>query len=71
MKKSNSIDLHGRYYDDVDISLEKHFYDNEPPFKIITGNSSKMKEKVLNYLDNNNHKYMSGNMYNQGYIQVL
>tara|TARA_B100000959_G_C14885637_1_gene584469 strand:- start:682 stop:897 length:216 start_codon:yes stop_codon:yes gene_type:complete len=71
MKKSNSIDLHGRYYDDVDLSLEKHFYDNEPPFKIITGNSSKMKEKVLNYLDNNNHKYMSGNMYNQGYIQVL
>ena len=37
MKKSNSIDLHGRYYDDVDLSLEKHFYDNEPPFKIITG----------------------------------
>jgi len=71
MKKSNSIDLHGRYYDDVDLSLEKHFYDNEPPFKIITGNSSKMIEKVLNYLDNNNHKYMSGNMYNQGYIQVL
>ena len=34
----------------------KHFYDNEPPFKIITGNSSKMKEKVLKYLDNNNHK---------------
>jgi|TARA_B100001250_G_scaffold261709_1_gene225447 hypothetical protein len=71
MKKSNSIDLHGRYYDDVDLSLEKHFYDNEPPFKIITGNSSKMKEKVLKYLENNNHKYMSGNMYNQGYIQVL
>ena len=25
MKQSNSIDLHGRYYDDVDLSLEKHF----------------------------------------------
>lgn len=71
MKKSNDIDLHGSYYDDVDLALENHFYDNIPPFKIITGNSSKMKDKVLKYLDINKYKYMSGNMYNQGYIQVL
>ena len=71
MKKSNNIDLHGRYYDDVHLALENHFYDNIPPFKIITGNSSKMKEEVLKYLDINKYKYMSGNMYNQGYIQVL
>ena len=30
-----------------------------------------MKDKVLKYLDANSFKYMSGNMYNQGYIQVL
>ena len=71
MKKSNDIDLHGRYYDDVHLTLENHFYDNIPPFKIITGNSAKMKDKVLKYLDANSFKYMSGNMYNQGYIQVL
>ena len=44
MKKSNSIDLHGRYYDDVDLSLEKHFYDNEPPFKIIIKDERKSFE---------------------------
>jgi hypothetical protein len=71
MKKSNDIDLHGSYYNDVELTLENHFYDNIPPFKIITGNSSKMKNKVLRYLDLNKYKYMSGNMYNQGYIQIL
>ena len=71
MKKSNDIDLHGRYYDDVHLALENHFYDNIPPFKIITGNSSKMKNKVLSYLKEHDYKYMSGNLYNQGYIQVL
>ena len=71
MKKSNDIDLHGSYYDDVHLTLENHFYVNIPQFKIITGNSAKMKDKVLKYLDANSFKYMSGNMYNQGYIQVL
>ena len=51
--------------------LEKHFYKNEPPFKIITGNSSRMREKVIMYLRKNDHKFMSGDLYNQGYIQVL
>ena len=69
--KSKNIDLHGKFYEDIDLALENHFYKNIPPFKIITGNSSKMRTKVLNYLDANDHKYMSGNQYNQGYIQVL
>ena len=71
MSVSKDIDLHGKFYEDVELALEDHFYNNIPPFKIITGNSSKMKEKVLKYLDINKYKYMSGNMYNQGYIQVL
>tara|TARA_Y100000992_G_scaffold266024_1_gene203726 strand:+ start:908 stop:1120 length:213 start_codon:yes stop_codon:yes gene_type:complete len=65
------IDLHGKFYDDIELALEDHFYNNIPPFKIITGNSSKMKERVLSYLNDQNYKYMSGNLYNQGYIQVL
>ena len=71
MSVSKDIDLHGKFYEDVELALEDHFYNNIPPFKIITGNSSKMKDKVLKYLDINKYKYMSGNMYNQGYIQVL
>ena len=65
------IDLHGKFYEDIELTLEDHFYNNIPPFKIITGNSSKMKERVLSYLNDQNYKYMSGNLYNQGYIQVL
>ena len=65
------IDLHGKYYQDIENLLEKHFYENSPPFKIITGNSSKMRENVIAYLCKNDHKYMSGDLYNQGYIQVL
>ena len=68
---SNDIDLHGKFYKDIDQVLEEHFYNNLPPFKIITGNSSKMKKKVLSYIDENGYKYMSGNLYNQGFIQVL
>ena len=65
------IDLHGKFYNDIELALEDHFYNNIPPFKIITGNSSKMKERVLSYLNDQGYKYMSGNLYNQGYIQVL
>ena len=71
MTNSLDIDLHGKFYQDIDQILEDHFYNNVPPFKIITGNSSKMKKKVISYLNKNDHKYMSGNLYNQGYIQVL
>ena len=65
------IDLHGKFYDDIELTLDEHFYNNIPPFKIITGNSLKMRNKVISYLDCNDYKYMGGNLYNQGYIQVL
>jgi len=65
------IDLHGKFYDDIELTLDEHFYNNIPPFKIITGNSLKMRNKVISYLDSNDYKYMGGNLYNQGYIHVL
>ena len=34
--KSKNIDLHGKFYEDIDLALENHFYKNTPPFKIIT-----------------------------------
>lgn len=69
--KTSDIDLHGMVHRDIDDILENHCYLNIPPFKIITGNSNKMKKKVINFLDKNNFKYMSGDIYNQGYINVL
>ncbi|MEE3112808.1 MAG: hypothetical protein VX263_01770 [Bacteroidota bacterium] len=69
--KTSDIDLHGMVHSDIDDILENHCYLNIPPFKIITGNSNKMKKKVMNFLDKNDFKYMSGDIYNQGYINVL
>ncbi len=71
MTKSLDIDLHGIFYGDIEQTLEEHFYNNTPPFKIVTGNSTKMRERVLSYLNENDYNYMSGNLFNQGYIQVL
>ncbi len=71
MTNSLDIDLHGKFYQDIDQVLEDHFYNNIPTFKIITGNSSKMKKKVISYLNKNDYKYMSGNLYNQGFVHVL
>jgi len=33
--KPKDIDLHGEFYDNIELALEKHFYSNKPPFKII------------------------------------
>ena len=71
MNKSQDIDLHGKFYQDIERALEDHFYNNIPPFKVITGNSVKMKKTVISYLNKNDYKYMSGDLYNQGYVQVL
>ena len=64
------IDLHGIKHENVERDVE-NFVVKNAPCKIITGNSSKMKNKVLSYLNEHDYKYMSGDLYNQGYIQVL
>ena len=44
------LDLHGVKHEDVDILVENFVLLNEPPIKIITGNSERMTELVLNVL---------------------
>ena len=65
------LDLHGITYNKIDDLLEDYCFINTPPFKIITGNSNKMKKLVINFLNKNDFKYMEGNHFNQGFIQVL
>ena len=45
-----TLDLHGKRHDDVDRITENFVLLNECPLKIITGNSSKMKEIVYDVL---------------------
>tara|TARA_B100000965_G_scaffold377510_1_gene371621 strand:- start:41 stop:274 length:234 start_codon:yes stop_codon:yes gene_type:complete len=65
------LDLHGITYNMVEELLEDYCYTNTPPFKIVTGNSNKMKNLVIDFLNKNNFKYMVGNHFNQGFIHVL
>ena len=45
------LDLHGVKHEDVDILVENFVLLNEPPIKIITGNSERMTELVLDVLN--------------------
>ena len=65
------LDLHGITYNMIEELLEDYCYTNTPPFKIVTGNSNKMKNLVIDFLNKNNFKYMAGNHFNHGFIQVL
>ena len=56
--KNIRLDLHGLTYDKIHDLLEDFCFLNTPPFKIITGNSNKMKNLVINFLNKNDFKYM-------------
>jgi len=45
------LDLHGVKHEEVEKLLEDFILLNEPPFRIITGNSIRMKEIVTEVLD--------------------
>ncbi len=45
------LDLHGVKHEDVDRLVENFVLLNEPPMKIITGNSEKMTLMTLDVLD--------------------
>ena len=46
-----TLDLHGIKHEDVDRLVENFVLLNNPPLKIITGNSDKMPKLVRNVLD--------------------
>ena len=50
MEVTKRLDLHGVKHEDVDRLVENFVLLNEPPMKIITGNSERMTELVLNVL---------------------
>jgi len=45
---TKTLDLHGVKHEDVDRLVENFVLLNEPPLKIITGNSHKMRDIVEN-----------------------
>ena len=54
----------------TELKNEKNLYSVEEKI-IYKGLVLGVKDYVESYLNKYDHKYMSGNLYNQGYIQVL
>tara|TARA_B100000902_G_scaffold323131_1_gene316764 strand:- start:116 stop:364 length:249 start_codon:yes stop_codon:yes gene_type:complete len=67
------LDLHGIKHSDVSKIVEDFILEHQDycPLKIITGNSLKMKNLVKKVLDHHRFKYVDGDYYNRGYIDVL
>jgi len=62
------LDLHGVRHENVRPVLHSHIYHNPPPFEVITGNSMKMQEIVLDVLK----EHGLGHFYrNSGSLVVL
>ena len=64
------LDLHGVSHYHVQDTVENWVLMNEPPLRIITGNSDKMKELVHKVLTTHKMKYYSP-VHNPGEIIVL
>ena len=51
------LDLHGIRHEEVDRLVENFVILNKTPMRIITGNSDKMKELVIEVLDRHDIQY--------------
>ena len=65
----NKLDLHGIRHDAVDRLVENFVLLNETPLNIITGNSTMMRELVVEVLEK--HKFVYENLISQSVITVL
>ena len=66
--QKNTLDLHGIRHDDVERLVENFVLLNEPPLTIITGNSDRMSNIVLEALN----KYGIGwERFTWGEIKIL
>jgi len=67
MKK---LDLHGVFHYDVRDVVENFVLMNNPPFRIITGYSERMRDLTQNILDKHRFEYYTPS-YNPGEIVVV
>ena len=67
---TKELDLHGLTHTEVPDLVENFVLLNEPPYRIITGHSTKMREIVIKVLEEHNFNYGIP-MFNQGTIVVL
>lgn len=66
-----SLDLHNVFHRDVERKVLQFINWEDPPYKIITGKSHKMREIVEKILKNNNLYWIDENFNNYGCIIIL
>lgn len=68
------LDLHGKYHHDISNFVDQFIWEamksKEHQIEIITGNSEKMKELVIEIVKDYNFKYQIGDASNNGYVKV-
>jgi len=68
----STLDLHGVKHSEVEEKLSRYFFWEKPgykQYKIITGNSNKMKDIVISWLVNHEYNFYIPR-HNLGEIQV-
>ena len=65
-----TIDLHGTKHDEAEDRLNEFVVFNDPPFRIVTGNSAKMKEIVEKVIDKHEYFCYTESVHNQGSVIV-
>lgn len=70
-RKERILDLHGLTHSEAESAILEFIAFNEAPFKVITGNSSKMKEISVNILDKNEFQYKYEHWFNLGCLVVM
>ena len=70
-QKERTLDLHGFTHSEAENAILEFIAFNEAPFKIITGNSSKMKEISVNILNKNEFQYKYEHWFNLGCLIVM
>jgi len=69
------LDLHGQSHHAVKSLVDQFIYQammkEKQEIKIITGNSKKMKEVVIDVLKDYDMEYTIGDFWNPGYIKVF
>ena len=64
------IDLHGTKHEDAENKLVGFVVFNEPPYRIVTGNSAKMKEIVPKVVDKYEYLCYAESVQNRSSVSV-
>jgi DNA-nicking Smr family endonuclease len=73
--KVNKLDLHGKSHYHIGPFVDSFIWDcmrkNHSYADIITGNSERMKNLVIDIVKDYKLEYQIGDYYNQGYIKII